>query len=61
MDKMSLFYQDQTENPCDAAKIHNLPQNLPMGSFGNALHRCGASVEPHGLFLLICNGIFHTK
>jgi hypothetical protein len=51
-----LICQVQIENPCETIEIHNLPQNLPMGSFRNAFHSCGANAKPHGLFLLICSG-----
>jgi hypothetical protein len=52
---------NQTENPCETIKIHNMSQNLPMGSFGNALHNYGASTKPSGLFFFIYIGFFHTK
>jgi hypothetical protein len=28
-----FFYQCQIEKTCEAIKVHDLPQNLPMGSF----------------------------
>jgi hypothetical protein len=28
-----FFYQCQIENTCEAIQVHDLPQNLPMGSF----------------------------
>ncbi len=30
--KTSWFYQCQIENPCEVIKVHELPQNPPMGS-----------------------------
>jgi hypothetical protein len=49
----------QTKNSCEAFEIHNLPQNLPTGSFKYALHNCGASVESHGSYPFIYIGFFH--
>jgi hypothetical protein len=37
-----------------------LPQNPPINSLKNAMHNCGANVEPHGLFPLIYSGFFQT-
>jgi hypothetical protein len=34
--KTSLLCQDQTKNPFEVVEIHNLPQNLFMGSFGKS-------------------------
>jgi hypothetical protein len=47
--------------PCEIVEIHNLPQNLLVNSFTNALHNYGAGAKPHGLFFFIYIGFFHTK
>jgi hypothetical protein len=57
--KCLCFVTTKLKNPGEAVKIHNLPQNLPIGSFGNALHNYGANARLCGQLLLICSGFFH--
>jgi hypothetical protein len=44
-----LSCQCQIKNPCEAIKLNDLPQNLPMKSFKKSKHSCGVNVKAHGL------------
>ncbi len=56
-----LFRQCQIKNPCEAIKLNDLPQNLPMKSFKKSKHSCGVNVHESPWPAPFHIGFFHIK
>jgi len=58
--KTFLFCQTQIKDPCEAIKVHDLPQNLSLWTFWKICHRSSTFAKTHGTLPFIYVGFFHA-